>query len=114
MRLMAWTADSTGSVPSWSLGDRLAKARKVADVTAQQLAADIGISRDSVRRYEADDFTPKAHVLMAWALRCGVPYVWLATGETPPNNPEGGVDLPDSSFPCMPTDAPIIPLLIAS
>ena len=32
---------------------------------------------------------PGKAVMRVWALRCGVPYVWLATGEVPKDNPGG-------------------------
>ncbi len=42
----------------------------------------------SVTRWEREQRTPKAHVLMSWALVCGVDLNWLETGEAPP--PDGG------------------------
>jgi transcriptional regulator with XRE-family HTH domain len=67
-----------GVIPSWSLGDRLRKAREHVGLTQVELAAGIGISRASVVNYETGRFEPGRPVLLSWALRCGVDYEWLA------------------------------------
>ena len=73
----------TGSVPSWSLGDRLRKAREHAKLTQSQLAAQIGIARASVTNYETSRTTPNRPILLSWALQCGVDFGWLAGSPHP-------------------------------
>lgn len=79
------------TVPQWTLGDRLHKARTSAGLSQQQLAELIDVHRRSVTNYEGDRFAPKRPVLISWALACGVPLVWLIDGTvpaTPPNGPD--------------------------
>jgi transcriptional regulator with XRE-family HTH domain len=66
--------------PQWTLGDRLRKAREHAGLKQTEMAADLGIGRSSIINYESDKAEPPRPVLVAWALRCSVPYEWL-TGE---------------------------------
>lgn len=71
----------SGTIPEWTVGDRLYKARKETGLDAQQFADEIGIHRSSVRRYEEGAASPRPVVLKAWALRSGVDSEWLLTGE---------------------------------
>jgi len=73
-------ATTPAMVPTWTLGDRLRKAREHAGLKQTELAADLGIGRSSIINYESDKAKPPRPVLVAWALRCAVPYEWL-TGE---------------------------------
>lgn len=83
---MHFVPEQRGSfVPEFTLGDRLRKAREVADLDQAQLAAELGISRNSVVNYEADRTRIKRPVLVSWALRTGVDLAWLAGSDaTPP------------------------------
>jgi transcriptional regulator with XRE-family HTH domain len=74
-------------VPEWTLGDRLRKARVHAGLDQAVLATDIGISRNTVRNYEAEHVKPRRPVLLAWAMRTGVSLAWLM-GEVP-GRPDG-------------------------
>lgn len=78
-------------VPEWTLGDRLRKARETADLEQIELARDIGVSRNTVANYERGKTTARRPVVLAWAVRCGVPIEWLWTGRVP----ESGVPLAD-------------------
>lgn len=62
---------------SRTLGERLAKARKVTGMTQEQIAHELGISVKSVRRYEDDTHTPKRQTVIAWANITDVPLAWL-------------------------------------
>jgi len=80
----------TALVPEWTLGDRLRKAREFAGLHATQLADEIGIGRNSVSNYENGHTKPRRPVLQAWAMRTGVDYEWLVTGQaTRPSVPAG-------------------------
>ena len=89
-------SDTHTDAPTWTLGDRLVKARHVAHMDQHQLAAALGIGRASIVRYEADRHRPTKAVLMAWAQVCGVPYEWLAddpeTGHTQGSYQSGWID----------------------
>lgn len=73
-------ATHPATVPTWTLGDRLRKAREHAGLKQTELADEIGIGRSSIINYESDKAVPPRPVLLAWAVRCAVPYEWL-TGE---------------------------------
>lgn len=83
-------------IPRWSVGDFLRKAREHADLEQSQLAADLGISRNTVINYERGKVAPRRAVVMAWAMRTGVPVEWLlGADESPrPDGPDGGSELP--------------------
>ena len=68
----------------WTLGDRLAKARRHAGLTSSEMGDELGVTRYTVHNYETDRTTPRRATLIAWALRCGVPFEWLAHGDTAP------------------------------
>lgn len=70
-----------GSVPQWTLGDRLRKAREHAGLQQVELGDDLGIVRNTVGNYEGDHTRPQRPTIVLWALRCGVPLEWLLTGE---------------------------------
>lgn len=67
------------AVPTWTLGDRLRKAREFAGLDQDDLAAAIGISRGTVSNYELGrgQKAPKVYVLRDWAKTCGVPLEWI-------------------------------------
>jgi len=63
------------------MGDRLRKAREHAGLEQRELAADIGISRNTVQNYERGRTSPRRPVVLAWAVRTGVSQAWLWTGQ---------------------------------
>lgn len=71
-----------GAVPTWTLGDRLTKARMHAGLKQDELATQLGCSRWSVIRYESDQNEPNRATLVAWAVTTGVDLDWLI-GSTP-------------------------------
>ena len=74
------TEQTAVHVPTWTLGDRLRKAREFAGLEQGELADRIGISRGTVSNYELSrgQRPPKRLVLRAWAEITGVPLDWLA------------------------------------
>jgi transcriptional regulator with XRE-family HTH domain len=66
------------AVPTWTLSDRMRKAREHAGLKQSELAAEIGIARSSIVNYESGSTTPSRPVLLSWALRCGVDPDWLS------------------------------------
>jgi transcriptional regulator with XRE-family HTH domain len=78
------------SVPTWTIGDRLKKARQVAGVSTIEMAAELGVTHSTVSRIERDEGgPPKQSYLTVWALRCGVSRHWLATGAEPDGDGRG-------------------------
>ena len=78
---------AVGTVPEWTLGDRLRKAREHVGLQAIELAAELGISRHSITNYELGRTSPRLPVLQAWSLRTGVSLQWLTEGDP---DPQGG------------------------
>ena len=67
-----------GTVPEWTLADRLRKAREHAGLKQTELAALTGISRASIVNYESGRSVPSRPVMLSWAFTCGVDLAWLA------------------------------------
>jgi transcriptional regulator with XRE-family HTH domain len=81
---------SSYHIPEWTAADRLRKARVEAHLTQGQLADRIGVDKNTIGNYETGATTNlRRIVLNAWAVATGVPYSWLATGETG-GGPTGG------------------------
>jgi transcriptional regulator with XRE-family HTH domain len=70
-------------VPTWTLADRLLKARTNAGMGQVELAQITGLSRQTVSNYERGIVTPRRSGVELWALATGVPLGWLLTGEEP-------------------------------
>ena len=87
---MTINAHTTASlVPSWTIGDRLRKAREAAGLSQSEFAGETGISRRSISRYESSNIVPPKSMQLLWQLRTGVPSEWITTGCTPRDlNPE--------------------------
>jgi transcriptional regulator with XRE-family HTH domain len=66
------------TVPAWTLGDRMRKAREHAGLKQSELAGEIGIARSSIVNYESGRTEPSRPILLSWALRCGVDHEWLS------------------------------------
>lgn len=85
------TTDRAG-VPEWDLSDRLRKALRAANITQQDMADELEVSRVTVGNWINGHSDPKRPYLIAWAFRCGVPFDWLAYGtvtDGPDDGPEG-------------------------
>jgi transcriptional regulator with XRE-family HTH domain len=80
---MTWTElERAGSVPAWTLGDRMAKARRAASLSTNDMTEFLEAHRNSVTGWERDRIRPKLATLRLWAMRCGVPLDWLRYGVT--------------------------------
>jgi transcriptional regulator with XRE-family HTH domain len=71
------TMQQTGSVPRWTLADKLRKARQHAGLEQDELAEQLGIARQSVSNYERGQTTPNRPIVWAWADVTGVDRAWL-------------------------------------
>lgn len=68
----------------WTLGDRLAKSRRLAGISREAMAEYLGMSPQAVSNYENDHRVPKLTVLRSWSARTGMDLGWLRYGDTPP------------------------------
>lgn len=89
-RIGSMSIQENPATPEWDLADRLRKALRQADVGVQDMADELGLSRNSVSHYLSGRKAPKRSVLVTWALRCGVPVTWIETGDMPSRAPDGG------------------------
>lgn len=78
----ATVAQAAGPIPPWTFGDRMAKARHYAGLTQTEIAARIGIARQSAVNYERDRHVPLEAILRAWVEVTEVDEHWLRTGCT--------------------------------
>ena len=78
------TDQTAMAVPTWTLGDRLRKAREFAGLEQGELAVRIGVSRGTVSNYELNrgQRPPKRLVVRAWAEITGVPLDWIEAADT--------------------------------
>ena len=80
-----------GQVPQFDESDRLRKALQVAGMTQEDMSDYLGVSRGTVRNWLNGHTTIKRAARIAWALRTGVPVVWLETGTAPVDDDGGRV-----------------------
>jgi len=83
---MAYMSEATvtthqGQIPAWTLGWKLKRALDHAGLSAQEMAAELGVHVGTVSRWMNDRETPRRAYVMAWALRCGVSFGWLTEDE---------------------------------
>lgn len=78
------TIERYGEIPEWTLGWKLKRALNYAELSAQDMAAELGVHVATVSRWMNDRESPRRAYLMAWALRCGVPFGWLTGDEELP------------------------------
>jgi transcriptional regulator with XRE-family HTH domain len=89
--------EQPASVPQWDVADRLRKALREGGVGVAEMADYLGVSRASVSNWINGRVAPSIQTLRLWALRTGVPYPWLLSGEMAP--PGGGFISARSLFP---------------
>lgn len=77
MMLRMSEAAIRSEVPDWTLGWKLKRALDFAGVSAQDMAAELGVHVATVSRWMNDRETPRRAYVMAWALRTGVPVSWF-------------------------------------
>ena len=72
-----------GHVPPIELHHRLRIAREYAGLEQEELAAVIGVARNTIGSAESGKREPRRITINAWALVCGVPRQWLIDGTVP-------------------------------
>jgi transcriptional regulator with XRE-family HTH domain len=75
------TNTQTTTVPTVELHHRMAIAMEFASVTRSEMAEYLGVSGNTISNYTKGHTAVPTSVQRLWALRCGVPYQWLVTGE---------------------------------
>lgn len=78
------------------------KALVHADVGVQEMADYLDVSRNAVSTWINGRIVPSTQTLRLWALRTGVPYEWLRTGNAPESSgdgPEGGNSVSGTGLP---------------
>lgn len=66
----------TRSTPDLSLGELLAKSRRAKGIRSQAaMAARLGVSRNTVTRWETNEDTPSMGMVIAWAAITGAEWV---------------------------------------
>lgn len=94
---------TTTRIPVWTLGERLAKARREAGLEQADMAKEIGLSRVTIGNYETGTTNPQKPTVLLWAAITGVDAGWLLTGS----------DHGDRRSACT-SDAPAQPLMLAA
>jgi transcriptional regulator with XRE-family HTH domain len=82
-----------GSVPTWSVSDRLRKAREHAGLDQDQLARFAALSRATISAAENGRTHLRSSSMRLWAISTGVSLEWLETGEAPPADADGAPDV---------------------
>ena len=71
--------ETVGEIPEWTLGWRLQRSLAHAEISVEEIADEMGVSRSTVSRWLNDrGAPPKAAYVKMWAFRTGVPYAWLS------------------------------------
>ena len=71
------------TIPEWTLADRLRKSLEHAGVTSAEMASYLEVHRNTVSNWIYGHARPPASAVKLWAMRCGVPYEWLTSDDTP-------------------------------
>jgi transcriptional regulator with XRE-family HTH domain len=75
---------SSTTAPTWTIGDRIRKARRAAGIDSTGDMADlVGVSRNTITNWEADRTQPNVMALRAIAAATGVSVTWLIGGDDP-------------------------------
>jgi transcriptional regulator with XRE-family HTH domain len=71
------------SIPAWTFGDRVRKARELAGLTQSELADALGVSRKTIANYEAGATEPNRPLTFAGRLAeaTNVPTWWVMFGD---------------------------------
>lgn len=80
------------SIPAWTFGDRLRKARREVGLGQAEFADALGVGRQAYAAWESDRNTPRDITGMAEQLErvTGVPRAWFLGWMDNPTTPDGG------------------------
>lgn len=72
-------------VPEWTLSWRLQRSLAHAGLSIEDMAAELGVSRQTISRWlNEHGGPPRIGFLKLWAMRCGVKNDWLIYGDESP------------------------------
>jgi transcriptional regulator with XRE-family HTH domain len=74
----------------FDLADRLRKSLRVSGVAVHDMAAELGVSRNTVSNWINGRGQPSEAQLCIWGAITDCPSTWLETGEPPSLDSEGG------------------------
>lgn len=77
-------------VPQWDVADRMRKALREADISVQEIATYLDVSRNTVSTWINGRIKPSKQTLRLWALRTGVSFNWLCHNDSQPCGPGHG------------------------
>lgn len=80
MAALMHSTTNPGTLPRWTVADRLRKAREDAGLDQAELAKRIGVARSTVSNYEGSKTSPRKPILRLWAMETEVPLEWLLDG----------------------------------
>ena len=78
--MMAVMSQMETEVPQWTLGWRLQRSLAHAGMSVEAMAAELGVTRQTVGRWLHDHTEPRLGYMKLWAMRTGVPFEWLREG----------------------------------
>lgn len=78
------TQTTPGRIPTWTLGERIRKAREDAGLSQQQFADRLGVDRKSVTNWEGNRHAPRYRDVMLVSLVADVDLGWLAGDDYQP------------------------------
>jgi transcriptional regulator with XRE-family HTH domain len=67
--------------PEFEMRHRMGLALEYGSVSVNEMARELGISRTTISNYLHGRTQPRRGDLIAWAMRCGVPFDWLVENE---------------------------------
>jgi hypothetical protein len=79
-------------VPTWTLADRLTKARNGFGMSMKVFSAFTSLSTRQIQYAEGGLGNVSDVVITVYAAKTGVDYWWLKTGVDPTTDPEGPID----------------------
>ena len=65
-------------VLEWDLADRMRKALRISGWSVQEMSEYLGVAPNTVSTWINGRNRPSPAAVRLWAMRCGVPYEWLA------------------------------------
>lgn len=83
---------SAATVPEWTVGDRLRKARELTGLTQAQFAEQLGVTRNTIGAAESGGVAVRRITINAYAMATGISAEWLENGTAPgvPTPPDDG------------------------
>ena len=67
-------------VPTWTLGERLTKAREHAGISIDEMATRLGVSSKTIRNYENEAVRITRSTAIAYSAETLVPLTWFGDG----------------------------------